>query len=423
MKQQPNNTLALDNRQTAEMVRLIAHVSSAVIDSAPFDQRINSILSCVATAFESDACVARELKRRKLPLLAASGIDIKVLPQTLGANVGIAKTILGSGRGLIIKNAPTDPITASLYAASPAGHFRFTHYAGAPMMVRAKPVGVLGIYRIKAEPEYTADDLMYLEIVANELAASIQNNRLYRQQLEQSEVLTREVRHRERAEKKLQTELKRAEQLVRSNQQLVVKLQSALDQVNEAYDTTLEAWCAALDLRDEETMGHTIRVTELAIQLAKRLNYPHADLANLRRGALLHDIGKMGIPDSILLKRGPLTEQEWKVMRKHPEMAHKLLSRAEFLNNACEIPLSHHERWDGTGYPKGMKETEIPWAARIFAVVDVWDALSSDRPYRDAWQHDAVVEHIREGRGTHFDPDIADVFLAMMNEVPEHSRT
>jgi putative nucleotidyltransferase with HDIG domain len=180
-----------------------------------------------------------------------------------------------------------------------------------------------------------------------------------------------------------------------------------------AYVTTLEGWSKALDLRDKETEGHTQRVTEMTLRLAKAMGMSEFELVHIRRGALLHDIGKMGIPDSILLKPGPLDDEEWKGMHFHPEYAYKMLSPISFLRAALDIPYYHHEKWDGTGYPHGLKGEHIPLPARIFAVVDVWDALNSDRSYRDAWPREKVYEHIREQAGKHFDPKVVEVFLGM----------
>ncbi|HET7079493.1 MAG TPA: HD domain-containing phosphohydrolase [Chloroflexia bacterium] len=192
---------------------------------------------------------------------------------------------------------------------------------------------------------------------------------------------------------------------------LFVDLQRTNQELALAYDTTLEGWCRALDLRDRETEGHTQRVTELTVRLARVLNVPEHDLVHLRRGALLHDIGKMGIPDSILLKPGPLTADEWDVMRRHPGYAHDLLAPSPFLRPALDIPYCHHERWDGSGYPRGLQGAQIPWAARIFAVVDVWDALRSDRPYRPAWSEAQVRDHLESLAGIHFDPRVVATFL------------
>ncbi|MBU6391303.1 MAG: HD domain-containing protein [Planctomycetes bacterium] len=180
-----------------------------------------------------------------------------------------------------------------------------------------------------------------------------------------------------------------------------------------AYDTTIEGWSRALDLRDKETEGHTLRVTEMTLKLAQTLGVKKEELTHIRRGALLHDIGKMGIPDSILLKPDELTEEEWQIMRKHPEYAYQLLSPITYLHKALDIPYCHHEKWDGSGYPRGLKGEQIPLAARIFAVTDVWDALHSDRPYRPALPKGKAIEYIQAQSGTHFDPHVVKVFLKM----------
>lgn len=183
-----------------------------------------------------------------------------------------------------------------------------------------------------------------------------------------------------------------------------------------AYDTTIEGWSRALDLRDQETLGHTIRVTELALDVARLAGMVDAELVQVRRGALLHDIGKMGVPDEILLKPGPLTDAEMAIMRQHPVVAYELLRPIAYLRAALDIPYCHHEKWDGTGYPRGLAGDEIPLAARLFAVVDVWDALRSDRPYRSGWPEDRVLEHLRKGAGTHFDPRAVEAFFQIIED-------
>lgn len=190
-------------------------------------------------------------------------------------------------------------------------------------------------------------------------------------------------------------------------------LQKANAELQVAYDATLEGWTRALDLRHKETEGHTRRVTDLAIRLARTLGVGDRDLIHIRRGALLHDIGKIAIPDSILLKPGTLTPEEWGIMRRHPSHAYELLHPVPHLRPALDIPYCHHERWDGTGYPRGLRADKIPLVARIFAVVDVWDALLSDRSYRSAWTKERVREYLREQAGKQFDPAIVQAFLEM----------
>jgi putative nucleotidyltransferase with HDIG domain len=184
----------------------------------------------------------------------------------------------------------------------------------------------------------------------------------------------------------------------------------------QAYDTTIEGWSRALDLRDRETEGHTLRVTEMTVKLARMAGMSEEEVIQIRRGALLHDIGKMGVPDNILLKPDKLTEEEWVTMRKHPSFAFELLLPIAYLRPALDIPYCHHEKWDGSGYPRGLKAKQIPLAARLFAVVDVWDALHSNRPYREGWSKERVIEHIKSLSGTHFEPKVVELFLNMINE-------
>ncbi len=197
---------------------------------------------------------------------------------------------------------------------------------------------------------------------------------------------------------------------------LFADLQQSNAELFTAYDSTIEGWSHALDLRDKETEGHTLRVTEITMKLASAAGITDAELVHVRRGALLHDIGKMGVPDSILLKQDKLTDEEWGVMRKHPIFAFELLSPIAYLRPALDIPYCHHEKWDGSGYPRGLKGEQIPLAARLFAIIDVWDALLSDRPYRQAWSNEKVTEHIKSLSGTHFEPKAVELFLNMISE-------
>jgi len=183
-----------------------------------------------------------------------------------------------------------------------------------------------------------------------------------------------------------------------------------------AYDATIEGWSRALDLRDKETEGHTQRVTILTKKLAKLAGLSDDEWVNIRRGCLLHDIGKLGVPDSILHKPGKLTEEEWDIMRQHPQYAYEMILPIEYLRPALDIPYCHHEKWDGSGYPRGLKGEEIPISARIFAIIDVWDAVTSDRPYRPAWDNQKALEYIREQKGKHFDPHVVELFYTMMDD-------
>lgn len=249
----------------------------------------------------------------------------------------------------------------------------FVTYYAVPLVAKGIVQGVLEIFhRDLLEPDQ--DWLDFLEALAGQAAIAIDNAMLFAE-------------------------------LNRSNVDLL-----------RAYDTTLEGWARALELRDIETEGHSQRVTEMADRLARRMGVEGEDLLHLRRGALLHDIGKMGIPDSILHNPGELSESELEVMRKHPRYAYELLGATEYLRPALDIPYCHHEKWDGSGYPRGLRGEEIPLAARIFAVVDVWDALRSDRPYRGAWSDEAALQYLERERGRHFDAKVVDTFLGMLSQ-------
>lgn len=205
------------------------------------------------------------------------------------------------------------------------------------------------------------------------------------------------------------TERKRAEE----------SLRKTTEEIKEAYDATLQGWADALEMRERETAGHSKRTVRLTIALARLAGISEEEIIHIERGALLHDIGKMGIPDSILLKPGPLTDDEWVVMRQHPMYAYRLLSHIPYLRPALDIPYFHHEHWDGNGYPQGLSGKDIPLSARIFAVIDVWDALSSDRPYRPAWTRSSIKNYIETRSGKQFDPAIVKLFFNFMEKQPK----
>lgn len=191
-------------------------------------------------------------------------------------------------------------------------------------------------------------------------------------------------------------------------------LQKAYLDLELSYEATIEGWSAAMDFRDEETEGHSKRVSAMTAALAARMGVSADDITFIHRGALLHDVGKIGIPDNILKKAGPLDDEEWEIMRRHPLIAKKMLSGIPYLDPSMDIPLYHHERWDGSGYPEGLKGEKIPFAARLFAIVDVFDALTSDRPYRKAWTKAAALQYIHDQAGRLFDPQLAAAFLDMV---------
>jgi HD-GYP domain-containing protein (c-di-GMP phosphodiesterase class II) len=249
----------------------------------------------------------------------------------------------------------------------------FVAYCGVPLLIKGQLKGVLEVFhRARLDPDL--EWLDFLETLAGQAAIAVDNAALL-------------------------------DDLLHSNTQLTL-----------AYDATIEGWSRALDLRDKETEGHTERVTELTLRLAREMGIRGEALVHFYRGALLHDIGKVGVPDSILLKAGPLTEAEWAVMRQHPTYAYEMLSPIAYLRPALDIPYCHHEKWDGAGYPRGLKGEDIPLAARIFAVADVWDALCSNRPYRAGWPRERVRAYIRAEAGRHFDPDVVEVFLRLIGD-------
>jgi len=197
------------------------------------------------------------------------------------------------------------------------------------------------------------------------------------------------------------------------------KLRDEHERLIASYNATIEGLVGALDLRDKETENHTVRVTQLTVKLARAFGLDEAEVARASRGATLHDIGKLGVSDQILHKPGPLTPEEWVIMRKHPQFAHDLLMPIEHLRPAVDIPYCHHEKWDGSGYPRGLKGDEIPLTAQLFAVIDVWDALTSTRPYKQAWLREKALEQIRSQAGTHFNPRVVELFLSVVGAAPE----
>jgi putative nucleotidyltransferase with HDIG domain len=236
-----------------------------------------------------------------------------------------------------------------------------------PLIVKGEARGVLEVYRRTASAP-DSEWLEFLETLASQAAIAIENAQLF-------------------------------ENLQRANMDLIL-----------AYNATIEGWSRAMELRDEETEGHTQRVADLTVTIAKAMDLPGQEMPHIRRGALLHDIGKMGIPDYILLKPDKLTDEEWAIMRTHPQLARDMLMPIAYIHDVLDIPYSHHEKWDGTGYPQGLKGLQIPLSARLFAIVDVWDALTSDRPYRKKWTKKKALAYIHEQRGKHFDPQVVDAF-------------
>ena len=291
-------------------------------------------------------------------------------PQFSGLNLdsGVARQVILKNKTLQLHNLPDSEniLRAGLFRSE-----RFEFYCATPLVIQGRVRGVLETFhRTLFEPEQ--EWLDFLETLAGQAAIAVENSELF-------------------------------EGFQRTNLELA-----------QAYDATIEGWSRGLDIHDKETEGHTRRVTDLTLALGRRMGADKEALVQMRRGALLHDIGKMGISDNILHKRGQLTEEEWEIMRKHPIYAYDLISPIQFLSHALDIPYCHHERWDGSGYPRGIRGKNIPWAARLFSVVDVWDSLRSDRPYRMGWPDEDVREYIDEQSGTMFDPQVVDIFRGIM---------
>jgi HD-GYP domain-containing protein (c-di-GMP phosphodiesterase class II) len=281
---------------------------------------------------------------------------------------GLAGQILVKQQTCHITNLQSAPEATNEVIVKREG---FVTYIGIPLIVKGQIKGVFEVFH-RSPLTPTPDWMEFLHTLAGQAAIAIDSSQLF-------------------------------ENLQRSNQELI-----------QAYDTTLEGWARALELRDRETEGHTRRVTELTMRLARYIGVNDNEMVSIYRGVLLHDIGKMGVPDHILKKPGKLTEEEWSEMRRHPVYAYNLLSPISFLRGVLDIPYCHHEHWDGSGYPRGLRGEQIPLAARIFSVVDNWDALLSDRPYRKAWPLEKVKMYLRESAGALLDPRIVEIFLSMI---------
>ena len=266
---------------------------------------------------------------------------------------------------------------------STPAHFKkegFSEYYGLPLISKGKVIGVLEVFN-RSQQRADAEWLAFLDTLAGQTAIAIDNIELFS------------------------------------------KLQQTNVELVHAYDTTIEGWAKALELRDMETKDHSNRVLELTLTMAREVGFNEQDQTHIRRGALLHDIGKIGVPDQILQKPGPLTKEEWVIMKLHPLAAYQLLSPIQYLKPAIDIPYCHHECWDGSGYPRGLEGTAIPLAARIFAVVDVWDALGSDRPYRKAWPQEKILVYIKDQAGKQFDPEVVGLFLRVMKLTTKPNET
>ncbi len=351
-------------------------IDQAIINSFDLRVTLSIILDYLISDLQVDAAaiLKHDESTHALEFIKGQGFRTKTLRDTsLRVGRGYAGKVALERQSFYIP----DLATVDLGISNSPGFQdeKFVSYYGVPLIAKGILVGVLEIFnRSPLEPDH--EWVKYLETLAGQAAIAIDNIALF-------------------------------EDLERTNIRLV-----------QSYDATIAGWAQALELRDRETEGHSRRVVNITLALAKTLGVSNADLTHIRRGALLHDIGKMGVSDEILQKPGKLTDEEWVIMKKHPVLAYKWLASIEYLRPALDIPYCHHEKWDGTGYPRGLEKEQIPIAARIFAVVDVWDALRSDRPYRKAWSHEKALAYIKEQSGAHFDPRVATTFLRFIeNEI------
>jgi HD-GYP domain-containing protein (c-di-GMP phosphodiesterase class II) len=279
------------------------------------------------------------------------------------ANVGGSSQVIATGQPYI-----TTDVVADGLVARPELIGGLNTTACVPIVAQHQPIGTLWVGR-RSRKAITNEEINLLVALGEMVGNTIQRMKLHEQTVHQAE------------------------------------------EIALAYDLTLEGWAKALELRDKETEGHSRRVSELTLHIARQFKVTEQELTHIRRGILLHDIGKMGVPDHILKKAGPLNDGEWEEMRRHPQYAYDLIYPIDYLRPALDIPYCHHERWDGSGYPRGLKEEQIPLAARIFAVVDVYDALSCDRPYRTAWSRQDVLSYLHDQSGRHFDPKVVEAFF------------
>jgi len=348
-------------------------IDLAIASSEDRDAVLGVILEQAVARLSADAAdiLLFDAKGECLSLGARTGFRSEALVHTkLRPGEGFAGQALQSDRAVLVMDLAE---RAEGFSRSPAFSSEgFVFYAGRRLTVKGKIQGVLELYRrspLRKDPSWE----LYFETLAGQAAVALDNS------------------------------------------SLLAGLRRANEDLQEANEAMIEGWAEALELRDRETEGHSRRVTAMTLELAKRFGI--TDLESVRNGALLHDIGKLGIPDSILLKPGALSEEEFQVMRRHPVIARELLSRLRFLDDSLDIPFCHHEKWDGSGYPRGLAGELIPLPARLFAVIDVWDALRSDRPYRKGWPEERVLEHIASLSGSHFDPDAARRFIELRREM------
>lgn len=359
-------------RQVQQM-SILRSIDLAIASGLDLNLLLSMLLDRVLTLMHADAATVLLLnsKTNLLEFAAGKGFRSNILQYTrLKLGEGCAGRVALDRKMLNIPDLRKDRVE---FDRSPMFlQENFVSYWGVPLMAKGRVLGVLEMFN-RAPLKHDTDWQNFLVMVAGQAAIAIDSAVMF-------------------------------SDLQRSNAELSL-----------AYDATIEGLSRALDLRDRETKEHTFRVTDITVKLATRLGVKQTDLIHIRRGAILHDIGKVAIPDQILFKPGPLVEEEWNIMRRHPDIAVELLSPVSYLEPALEIPHWHHEKWNGTGYPDGLHQENIPFSARLFALADVYDALISKRPYRSAWSKQEAVQYIESQAGIHFDPRIVPEFLDLVS--------
>jgi len=368
-----NARLFEETQRRLERLSALRRIDQVITSSLDLRVTLNILLGQILQLLEVDAAAVLlyQPELHKLEFVAGQGFRTQTLQST---NLPLGKGFAGQAakERRTVQVFDLEKLHTGFLRSPEFRNEEFLAYIGVPLIAKGSIVGVLEIYN---RQQFVPDDewMDFLETLAGQAAIAIDNINLFNN-------------------------------LEKSNLVLV-----------QAYDATIEGWARALELRDMETEGHSRRVVDMTIELARKLGIEKSQLVHVRQGALLHDIGKMGVPDSILQKNGPLTDEEWETIHHHPVYANKWLAPISYLKPALDIPYCHHEKWDGSGYPRGLKGEQIPLAARIFAVVDVWDALRSDRPYREKWSRKKTREYILEQSGKHFDPKVVEAFLDMID--------
>jgi putative nucleotidyltransferase with HDIG domain len=366
LEQSISNQLKLKQSQLGALMNVGQMINSSLGLKRVLEEVMDSLIALMRA--ERGFLMLRE-SNGELSVRIARGIDQMNLDEvSFKVSRTVVRRVVESGEPVLTTNAQADPrFDGQLSVAA----YQLRSILCVPLKLKNDLIGVLYVENRARIGIFQESDLVLISAFADQAAVAIDSARLF-EELQES--------HRE---------------------------------LEKAYQATLEGWVRALDMRDKETEGHTRRVTTLTERLARAMGVNGDDLVQIKRGALLHDIGKMAIPDGILLKPGQLTDDERKLIQKHPVYAYEMLSPIDFLLPAIDIPYCHHEKWDGSGYPRGLKGEEIPFAARIFPVIDVWDALISNRPYRKGLPYDEVRQRIQADSGKHFDPQVVEAFMDM----------